>query len=98
MYGLFISVSFSLVRPAEADHAESLAAPTPGENAQAVIDRGNRDKPGLCIVHASVFNGEGRIPIDPGDVRKIKATFGKSLASLLVIPFKPHGYLYTHLK
>jgi hypothetical protein len=98
MYGLFIFVSFSLVRLAKADHAESPAALTPSENAQAIIDRGHCDKSTFRIVHASVFNGEGSIPIDPGDIRKIKAAFGKSLVSLLVIPFKPHEYLYTHIK
>jgi hypothetical protein len=94
MYGLFIFVSFSLVRFAKADHATL----TPSENAQAIVDRGHRDKPGLRIVHASVLNGEGSIPIDPGDIREIKATFGKSLVSLPVIPFKLHRYLYTHIK
>jgi hypothetical protein len=98
MYGLFIFVPFSLVRFAKADYAKSLAALTPGENAQAIVDRGHRDKPGLRMVRASVFNGEGSIPIDPGDIREIKATFGKSLVSLPVIPFKLHRYLYTHIK
>jgi len=98
MYGFFISVSFSLVRFAKTDHAESLATLTPSENAQAIVDRGHCDKPGLRIVHASIFNGEGSIPIDPGDIREIKAAFGKSLVSLLVIPFKLHGDLYTHIK
>ena len=98
MYGLFIFGSFSLVRFAKADHAESLAALTPSENAQAIVDRGHCDKPRLGIVRAGVFNGEGSIPIDPGDIRKIKAAFGKSLVSLLVMPFKPHKYLYTHIK
>jgi hypothetical protein len=98
MYGLFIFVSFSLVRFAKADHAESLATLTPSENTQAIVDRGHCDKPGLRIVHASVFNGEGSIPIDPGYIREIKPAFGKGLVSLLVIPFKLHGYLYTHIK
>jgi hypothetical protein len=98
MYGFFIFASFSLVRFAKADHAESLATPTPSKNAQAIADRSHCDKPGLRIGHASVFNGKGGIPIDPGDTREIKASFGKSPVSLLVIPFKPHGYLYTHIK
>jgi hypothetical protein len=98
MYGLFIFVSFSLVRFAKADHAESLATLTPSENAQAIVDRGHCDKPGLRIVQPSVFDGEGSIPIDPGDIREIKATFGESFVPLLAIPFKLHGYLYTHLK
>ena len=62
------------------------------------MDLRHCDKPGLRIVRASVFKGEGRIPIDPGDIREIKAAFGKSLVSLLVIPFKLHGDLYTHIK
>jgi hypothetical protein len=70
----------------------------PSENAQAIVDRGHCDEPGLRLVHASVFNGEGGIPIDLGDIREIKAAFGKSLGSLLVIPLKLHGYLYTHIK
>jgi hypothetical protein len=98
MYGFFIFVSFSLVRFAKADHAENLAAPTPSENAQAIVDRSRCDKSGLRIVHTHVFNGEGGIPVDPGDIRGIKATFGKSLVSLLVVPFELHGYLYTHVK
>ena len=98
MYGLFIFVSFSLVRFAKADHAESLATLAPSENAQPIVDRGHGDKPGLRIVQASVFNGEGSSPIDPGDICEIKAAFGKSVASLLVIPFNLHGYLYTHIK
>jgi hypothetical protein len=93
MYGPFIFVPFSLVRFAKADHAESLAALTPSENAQAIVNPRHRDKSGLRIVRASVFKGEGRIPIDP-----IKAAFGKSLVSLPVIPFKLHGHLYTHIK
>jgi|ERR1700678_4143948 hypothetical protein len=98
MYGPFIFVPFSLVRFAKADHAESLAALTPSENAQAIVNPRHRDKSGLRIVRASVFKGEGRIPIDPGDIREIKAAFGKSLVSLPVIPFKLHGHLYTHIK
>jgi hypothetical protein len=98
MYGLFIFVPFSLVRFAKADYAKSLAALTPGENAQAIVDRGHCAKPGLRIVHASVFNGEGFIPVHPGDISETKAAFDKSLVSLLVIPFKLHRYLYTHIK
>jgi len=96
MYGRFIFVSFSLVRLAKADHAESLAAPTPGENAKAMVDRGRCDKPCLRIIHASVFNGEGNIPIDRGDIGEIKASLSKSLVSLVVIPFKLHGVFYIH--
>jgi hypothetical protein len=95
MYGLFIFVSFSLVRFAKADHAESLAALTPSENAQAIVDRGHCDKPGLRVVRAGVFNGEGSSPIHPGDIREIKAAFGKSLASLVIIPFSFTG-IYIH--
>jgi hypothetical protein len=98
MYGPFIFVPFSLVRFAKADHAESLAALTPSENAQAIVDRRHCDEPGLRIVRASVFNGEGRIPIDPGDIREIKPAFGKSHVPLAVIPFKLHRYLHTHIK
>jgi hypothetical protein len=98
MYGLFIFVPFSLVRFAKADHAERLAALTPSENAQAIVDLRHCDKPGLRIVRAIVFKSEGRIPIDPGDIREIKAAFCKSLVSLPVIPFKLHGHLYTHIK
>jgi hypothetical protein len=71
---------------------------TPSENALTIVDRGHCDKPGLRIVRASVFNGKCSIPIDPGDIREIKAASGKSLVSLVVIPFKLHGYLYTHIK
>jgi hypothetical protein len=98
MYGVFIFVSFSLVRLAKTDHAESLATPTPSENAQAIVDRGHCDKPGFRVVHASVLNGEGSLPIDAGDIREIKTAFGKSLVSLLIIPFKLHEDLYTHIK
>jgi hypothetical protein len=98
MYGLFIFVSFPLVRFAKADHAKSLATPTPSENAQAIVDRGHCDKPGLRIVDASVLNGERGVPIDPGDIREIKPAFAKSLVSLPVIPFKLHAYLHTHIK
>jgi hypothetical protein len=76
----------------------SFATLAPSENAQAIVDRGHCDKPGLPIVRASVFNGEGSIPIDPGDIRKIKVAFRKSLVSLPVIPFKLHEHLYTHIK
>ena len=95
MYGLFIFVPFSLVRFAKADRAESLATLTPSENAQAIVNRGHSDKPGLRIVRASIFNGEGSIPIDPGDIREIKPAFDKSLVSLPVIHSSFTG-IYIH--
>jgi hypothetical protein len=61
----------------------SFATLAPSENTQANVDRSDCDKPGLRIVHASVFNGEGSIPIDPGDIREIKAAFDKSLVRFL---------------
>jgi hypothetical protein len=57
----------------------SFATLAPNENAQAIVDRGDCGKPGLRIVHASAFNGEGSIPIDPGDIGEIKAAFGRAL-------------------